>query len=141
VGTAPILATDSSRWLAAASVRVVADRDEEPDEFAHLFPPTLAEWDAAVVARAAQVSAMSDEELEAELFGPEARSVGGGVNVTSGTFGTTAQVRSRWIDGRERNLLHGRNVSAETRPAPPHRATLMPDVRSTRCPGMGPAGV
>lgn len=68
---APILAARSSRWLVAAAASAPVEADEV-DEFAGLFPPTAAEYDTAVTAHAARVAAMSDEELEAELFGPEA---------------------------------------------------------------------
>jgi hypothetical protein len=61
-------AVGSSRWVAAAAS---AEGANEVDAFAALFPPTPAQWDSAAI-RAARAAAMSDEELEAELFGPGA---------------------------------------------------------------------
>jgi hypothetical protein len=63
----PVLAPPGRVLSAQATAGwVVSDEDE----FAHLFPPTPEQVDAIQAARAAQVAAMTDDELMDELFGP-----------------------------------------------------------------------
>ena len=66
---------EGTTQLIEAMAAVLPTQD---DEFAHLFRPTGGEpavVAAAADARQAEVLAMSDDELRAELFGPEAPGV------------------------------------------------------------------